>query len=215
MDAQFWVDAWNTGRTAFHQADFNDKLTRYFPSLIPQKGQKVLVPLCGKSKDMLWLNGLGLKVHGVELHEDAVKAFFNENNLSPVVKTQTAHFTHYNHEQIVLSCGDFFQLNAQNRYDLIYDRAALVALPAPMRKTYAEVLKKALKPGGKALLVVYEYDQTKMEGPPFSVGAEEVHELYGDRFKMELLESERPKNEGPRLGALSALQEKVYLLRSR
>jgi thiopurine S-methyltransferase len=205
MDAQFWINVWNTGRTAFHQAEYNDKLTKYFPSLSAQKGQKVLVPLCGKSKDLLWLTGLGMKVHGVELHEEAVKAFFNENKLELVVKTQTENFTHYNHEQIVLSSGDFFLLNAHEKYDLIYDRAALVALPAPMRKTYAEVLKKALKTGGKYLLVVYEYDQTKMEGPPFSVSDEEIRALYGDSFKIDLLESEKPKNEGPRLGALSAL----------
>jgi len=212
MNAKFWINAWNTGRTNFHQANYNDKLTQYFPQLNPQKEQKVLVPLCGKSKDLLWLAGLGLKVHGVELHEDAVKAFFSENNLLPVVKTQKAHFTHYNHEQIVLSCGDFFQLNAHEKYDLIYDRASLVALPAPMRKTYAEVLKKALKIGGKYLLVVYDYDQTQMEGPPFSVSIPEVHELYEDRFQIELLHSEKPANEGPRLEAVGGLEIKVYRL---
>jgi thiopurine S-methyltransferase len=212
MDAQFWINAWNTGRTNFHQANYNNKLTQYFPQLDPQRGQKVLVPLCGKSKDLLWLAGSGLKVHGVELHKDAVKAFFSENNLSPVVKTQKAHFTHYNHEQIVLSCGDFFQLNANEKYDLIYDRAALVALPAPMRKTYSEVLNRALKIGGKYLLVVYDYDQTQMEGPPFSVSTSEVHELYEDRFKIELLQSEKPTSEGPRLGAVGGLELKVYRL---
>ena len=212
MNAEFWINAWNTDRTNFHQANYNNQLTQYFPQLNPQKGQKVLVPLCGKSKDLLWLAGLGLKVHGVELHEDAVKAFFSENNLSPVVKTQKADFTHYNHEQIVLSCGDFFQLNAHEKYDLIYDRAALVALPALMRKTYAEVLKRALKIGGQYLLVVYDYDQTQMEGPPFSVSTSEIHELYEVCFQIELLHSERPANEGPRLGAVGGLELKVYRL---
>jgi thiopurine S-methyltransferase len=212
MDAQFWIDAWNTGRTAFHQAAFNDKLTTFFPQLNPQKGQKVLVPLCGKSKDMLWLQNLGLQVHGVELYEDAVKAFFSENGLSPVVKAQNASFTHYNHAQIVLSCGDFSKLNAIEKYDLVYDRAALVALPAPMRKAYAQVVTQALKTGGKYLLVVYDYDQTQMDGPPFSVRTQEVHELYKDRFKIELLEREKPANEGPRLGAVDGLELKVYRL---
>lgn len=50
MDSQFWITAWHEGRTNFHQADFHDKLLEYFPQLNPIKGQRVLVPLCGKSK---------------------------------------------------------------------------------------------------------------------------------------------------------------------
>ena len=69
MEKEFWINAWNTGRTAFHQGKFHEKLTEFFPSLKPQKGQRVLVPLCGKSVDMLWLQNQGLSVHGVELHE--------------------------------------------------------------------------------------------------------------------------------------------------
>jgi thiopurine S-methyltransferase len=74
------------------------------------------------------------------------------------------------------------------------------------------VLKRALKIGGQYLLVVYDYDQTQMEGPPFSVSTPEIHELYEDRFKIELLHSERPSNEGPRLGAVGGLELKVYRL---
>ena len=89
MDAAFWIKSWNEGRTGFHQSDFNDKLTGYFPTFRPEKGQKVLVPLCGKSKDLVWLQGQGLCVHGVELHEQAVESFFTENQFDPVQKNRT------------------------------------------------------------------------------------------------------------------------------
>ncbi len=62
MDAQFWINAWNEGRTNFHQQNYHEKLLQFFPPLGPHKGQSVLVPLCGKSKDMLCLSNLGLKV---------------------------------------------------------------------------------------------------------------------------------------------------------
>lgn len=212
MEPKFWIEAWNEGRTAFHQENCHEKLTEYFPLLHPKKGQKVLVPLCGKSKDLLWLHGLELNVHGVELHDDAVGSFFSENGLSIDKKTTDQDFNHYRHGNLVLSCGDFFALKETNAYDYIYDRAALVALPFEMRKKYAQVIRQSLKPKGKYLLIVYEYDQAKLEGPPFSVDANEIHRLYEEKFTVKLMESQRPMTEGPRLSAFENLEQKVYVL---
>lgn len=212
MESSFWIQAWKEGRTNFHKDKYNEKLLTYFPLLNPRKGQKVLVPLCGKSKDLLWLSNLELQVHGVELHEQALKDFFSENNLPDPIKKQDKIYTNYTHENLRLSCGDFFKLPVNEGYDLVYDRAALVALPAPMRKNYAEVIKRSLRPGGKYLLIAFEYNQSEMDGPPFSVSEKEVHELYDESFKITLLESESPKKEGPKFEKLSVLEEKVYLL---
>ena len=212
VDSQFWIKAWNEGRTAFHQEEYHEKLIEYFPQLKPSEGQRVLVPLCGKSKDLLCLHELKLRVHGIELHEKAVESFFTENKLSPVTKERDQDFIHYTYKNIVISSGDFFKLNETNSYDLVYDRAALVALPSDLRKKYTKVLKQLLKPGGKYLLIAYEYDQTKMEGPPFSVEESEVRKLYGDQFKIKLLERERPGNEGARLLAVESLTQTVYLM---
>ncbi len=212
MDSQFWIKAWNEGRTNFNQEDYHDKLTEYFPQLNPRKGQRVLVPLCGKSKDLLWLHGLNLHVHGIELHDQAVESFFSENELSPLKKTQEEDFIHYTHENIVISCGDFFKLNENDTYDFIYDRASLVALPSAMRKSYAQMIKQSLKKGGKCLLIVYEYDQSKLDGPPFSVDTDEIHELYEDQFVIKLVESKKPTKEGPRLSSLDSLKQNIYIL---
>jgi thiopurine S-methyltransferase len=212
MDEQFWIKAWNEGRTAFHQPRYHEKLTEYFPQLGPQAGQKVLVPLCGKTKDMVWLHRQGLKVRGVELHEQAVKDFFSENELFPVQKTQDPAFVHYTWEDVTVSCGDFFKLGEKNAYDFIYDRGALVALPSPMRKNYARVIRESLKGGGKYLLIAYDYEPSKMEGPPFSVGEEEIRALYQDRFTIRLMESKKPIGEGARLSAVESLRQSVYLL---
>lgn len=213
MDTQFWINAWNEGRTAFHQQNFNDKLVKYFPHLLPKEGQKVLVPLCGKTKDLLWLSNLKLEVHGVELHEDAVKDFFEENKLSPIKKVQDQDFIHYAYENIVINSGNFFRMPTDASYDFVYDRASLVALPSSMRKDYANVIKQSIKKGGKCLLIVYEYDQSKMDGPPFSISTNEIHDLYEDEFIIKLIESEKPVREGARLTALDeSLKQKVYIL---
>src|SRR5262245_59121497 len=107
MDPQFWIDRWIEGNTPFHRETYHEKLLEYFPRFDPRAGQRVLVPLCGKSKDLLWLHGLGLKVHGVELSEKAVEAFFTENKLNSVTKTQDKNFIHYCQENLKISCGNF------------------------------------------------------------------------------------------------------------
>lgn len=212
MDPEFWIKSWKEGRTNFNQPKYHLGLEKYFPQLFPEKGQKVLVPLCGKSVDLLWLHEQGLYVHGVELYEQAVKDFFNENALSSPEITRDQNFIHYSRGNITVSSGDFFKLNAENTYDFVYDRAALVALPPSMRKDYARVVKRSLKKGGKCLLIVYDYDPLKMEGPPFSIADSEIRALYEDQFTVRLMESETPESEGPRLAAVEGLKQNIYIL---
>jgi len=211
VDSEFWIKSWKESRTAFNQQQYHAKLTQYFPQLKPQAGQSVLVPLCGKTIDMVWLASQGLQVHGVELYEGAVEDFFTENKLV-VQKTQSADFVEYSHKNIKINCGDFFKFDSRETFDFVYDRAALVALPDSMRTDYARVITAALKKNGKYLLVVYEYDQSKMEGPPFSISISEIERLYADAFDIQLIESEKPKGEGPRLSAVEGMRQNVYIL---
>lgn len=204
MDPQFWLTAWKEGRTAFHRADFHEKLLQYFPELGAREGQRVLVPLCGKTKDLLWLRAQGLDVHGVELSKQAVEEFYRENGLSPG-RTPGLEIT----------CGDFFGLDEENAYDLAYDRAALVALPPPMRERYAKVITKALRDGGKYLLITFEYAPGELDGPPFSVLSDEIDRLYGERFTIRRVESEPASDEGPRLAAVKSLRQTVYVLEKK
>ncbi|MFL5785006.1 MAG: thiopurine S-methyltransferase [Bacteriovoracaceae bacterium] len=212
MDKEFWEHAWEEGRTGFHQSKFNDKLLTYFPELLSQENQKVLVPLCGKSKDMLWLAQKGLEVRGIELYEDAVKAFFTENKLPSPEVCRDNDFVTYSQGKIRISSGDFFKFHETATYDLIYDRAALVALPPEMRKDYVTVLRRALKPNGKYLLLTYEYDESELQGPPFSIPEGEVRKLYENNFSIKKLESQRPNQESARFDPVTSLKQTVYIL---
>lgn len=209
MEKNFWVSRWKEGKTGFHQLQFNDKLLKYFPTFASSPGDKVLVPLCGKTKDMIWLCSQGLSVHGIEFYETAVREFFEENSMR-FEEIDKGDFLHFQGDQITLSVGDFFNLRLESTYDFIYDRASLVALPIEMRKKYAKVIERALKPNGKYLLLTYEYNLEELEGPPFSVLENEVYELYQDNFDIKLLEVSDETFKGPRLAGVSSLLQKVY-----
>lgn len=186
MNSEFWQEKWRTGSIAFHQAEVNPALPRFF-SKVP-KG-KVFVPLCGKTGDMRWLRDQGHEVIGVELSEIACRDFFSESAI-PFEETASSGFRRFSGGGITIWCGDFFQLPREvcNGVTLVYDRAALIALPAEKRKEYADQLKALLLPGRVAgLLLTMEYGDGAAKGPPFSVEESEVRALFGDKFEVELL----------------------------
>lgn len=215
MDIDFWHERWKANQIGFHQADYHPALASFWKQLELSKGSKVLVPLCGKSLDMLWLLEQGHLVKGVELSELALDAFFVENQLS-CVKTQSTHFTHCRAEELELLCGDFFKLTKEDLAGVsaIYDRASLIALPAPMRAAYASHLTALAFAGTKMMLVALSYPQDQMQGPPFSVEDTEVTAHYAQHWQINRVESKDVLAENARFQqqGISHLKETVYLL---
>jgi thiopurine S-methyltransferase len=178
MDPAFWHARWKEGRIGWHQAAVDRQLARHWPDLDLGAGSRVLVPLCGKSLDLAWLAARGHRVVGVELSEQACLAFFAEHRLTPKLRAFDG-FIHLEAGGIELWCGDVFALPAGMFDDIaaVYDRAALIALPPPLRAAYAEVVYGTLPTGCRGLLVTLEYPDGSREGPPFCVREEEVRAL--------------------------------------
>lgn len=215
MDQAFWHARWETNEIGFHQADINPHLQTYWPSLGAPPDGCVFVPLCGKSRDMLWLAGEGQRVLGVELSPIAVQSFFSENGLASAV-TPAPLLTAYRSDEITLLQGDFFALTAERlaAVTAVYDRASLIALPPALRVRYARHMAALLRPAVPVLLVTLDYPQTEMEGPPFAVAAGEVERLFGIDFHITALGGQDILAENPRFQArgLTRLREEVYRL---
>jgi thiopurine S-methyltransferase len=175
----------------------------------------VLVPLCGKSRDLLWLRARGHAVLGVEISPIAVRDFFIENVLTPQVTRQGA-FERYEADGLVVLCGDFFDLTPELVQAVagVYDRASLIALPPELRTRYAEHSAAILPAAAGTLLVTMEYPQNEMSGPPFAVCEDEVRRLYETRYTVTRLFTKDILAENPRFRerGLHALTEKVYRL---
>ena len=215
MQPEFWHKRWQQNQIGFHQNDVNPCLQRYWQGLGLPAAARVLVPLCGKSLDMVWLAGQGMRVLGVELSPRAVEDFFREQQLQPQISHHGA-FTVYHCEGIELWCGDIFALSAADVADCVglYDRAALIALPPEMRVRYCAHLESILPRECRGLLVTLEYDQAVMDGPPFSVSNDEVQERLADHWQLQILESRDVLAESPKFlqAGVSRLQERVYRL---
>ena len=194
MDSEFWQQRWQEGRIGFHKSDVNPKLIKYFSNIALPIGSRVLVPLCGKSVDMLWLARAGYDVVGIELVESAAQAFFAEQNITPTITefTSTADKSTLKRYQgqlagqtITLWAADIFALGAKDIADInaIYDRAALIALPANMRADYSRHIVK-LSNNAPQLLITLNYDQSKKDGPPFSITQQQLHQYYSADYKI-------------------------------
>lgn len=202
MDTPFWHARWEAGEIGFHQPQFHIYLQQFWPRLGLRGGELVFVPLCGKSRDMLWLLEQGHPVLGVELSPIAVDGFFQENGLEGDAGAND-RFALMRMDELELWCGDFFDLLPADLagVEAVYDRASLVALPPEMRRRYAAHLASLIPPGCRLLLITLDYPQEQMNGPPFAVAEAEVRELFSADFEVERLEYKDVLAEEPRFRA--------------
>ena len=218
MEPSFWHARWKANEIGFHQDEINAHLQRYWPQFELPPGGTVFVPLCGKTRDMLWLASQGLRVVGVEISPIATAAFFNEHGLTAEVARE-GRFLRHTAAEIRLLEGDYFDLTPAHLgpIDAVYDRASLIALPPDLRRRYVEQMARLVGPRVPLLLITLAYPQREMNGPPFAVTSSEVEEFWSADFHIERLDSFDILDENPRFRArgLTRLQEQLYRLTRR
>ena len=131
---------------------------------------------------------MGHTVIGVEFVEDALKQFFQEQNIKYTVKKvddfmlytvyyflfEMFHMILFNllkYEQsedgrLRLYAGDYFKFTNkyEGLFDCVWDRGALVALPKDLREAYAPHMLQLLSPNFRYFLDTFDYDSTRFPG---------------------------------------------------
>eukprot|EP00123_Amoebidium_parasiticum_P016572 comp23500_c0_seq1/m.39360 comp23500_c0_seq1/g.39360 ORF comp23500_c0_seq1/g.39360 comp23500_c0_seq1/m.39360 type:complete len:250 (-) comp23500_c0_seq1:165-914(-) len=209
-----WSGMWKENKIGFHRPEVNDKLLAFYEQWtegVPA-GSRVLVPLCGKTVDLMHLADKAHHVVGVEWVPEAVNQFWTDTAALPLDKVSFRNVgdhevstaeTDTAAKSVGMVRGDFFSIDKTEavpsligndaKFDLIWDRAALVAIPPHLRDQYSQVEANMIRPGGRLLLVTYTYDKVTPEskdGPPHSVPVNQVLELYGRFFNVQHLVDE-------------------------
>jgi len=189
LEHDFWHRRWAKNQIPFHEPQAHPLLLKHLPALALPAGSRLFLPLCGKTLDIGWLLAAGYRVVGAELSELAVQQLFEELEQTPSVSSLDSGLSLYQGPDLDVFVGDIFALDSDRlgSVEAVYDRAALIALPEAMRARYARQIGEL---SGKAaqLLISIEYDQTRQPGPPFSVAAPELQQLYGEDYRLQLLE---------------------------
>ncbi|OUR95268.1 hypothetical protein A9Q84_15615 [Halobacteriovorax marinus] len=206
MEASFWKNAWVDRNIGFHLTEYNSFLLEAIKvKEIATKGA-CLVPLCGKTLDMIYLRDQGFSVIGFELAKQGVLEFFEENKIEYTL-TKDEFYEIFQSQGLTIYCGDFFNAKKADlpSFDLIYDRASNIALPSEMRTKYYAKIKELSSPKSEMILMTMMGEKTSdgsedLIGPPFSISKEETIEAYQTECEFfEILEERKMKINSKRL----------------
>ena len=205
---EFWHNRWENQQTGWHRQVYNDLMVKHWPNINAPAGGSVLVPLCGKTLDMLWLAQQGHEVVGLEMVQRAVDAFFTENNLE-AKRVEHKDFSEFSSPPFAILHGNVFNLpDGAKQCDAWYDRAAMIAINPSLRKDYVNLIRNQTKSRAVGLLITFTYPQEQMEGPQFSLTDGDVLSLYSSSFEVELLEKISLEDEKDR--GLSNITSSVF-----
>lgn len=215
MENDFWLQRWQRGEIGWHLTRVHPKLQRCWPQVSSNSDSRVLVPLCGKTLDLIWLSQHCHDVLAIELSSQAVSEFFEEQQLVPERK-HSGDYEVWSCGNIRILCGDIFALQATDVAGIthVYDRAALVAMTAEQRPRYVRHLQTLLPVGISMLLIDLIYQQDLLSGPPFSVPETELTELFSEQTHINCLMDQEIIEQEPRFASrgLSSLRELVYAI---
>jgi thiopurine S-methyltransferase len=200
---KLWDDRWKTGRIAFHKTDVHTSLRTYCDDYLLDGiiggGARILIPLCGKTIDMVYLTQKRpvSEVIGIDGIPKAIEEFIQEhpdlNIVVPETQDQVTTMTttttditsikKYKGDKISLYVGDFFTTSLQDignePVDAIWDRGSLVAIEPSLREQYVQQIKQFIKkPSGKYLIATVVRSKTNV-GPPYSIDNTEIQRLFG------------------------------------
>ena len=149
---------------------------------------------------------------GSELSEFAIDELFKQLEISPKVDERGA-IKHFHAPNIDIYAGNIFELNKEilGPVDAVYDRGAYVALPETIRAQYSQHLINITN-NAPQLLVAYEYNQSLMNGPPFSIQPTEIEANYIKSYEITNLNSQDVEGG---LKGICAAKENVWLLQER
>ena len=183
----FWIDKWKNQKIGFHNYTPHPFLIECIQSFNLNCGDAVFVPLCGKTSDISWLLDKGYHVVGVDLSEVAINALFDELGLRPTI-TKKPHFSCYRAPMIDVFVGDLFNLETAMlpKINLVYDRAALVALPPKRQAEYA-LFVTTLTDSAPQMIVTIEFDDLLINSPPYSVKQDDLYRIYGTEYTLSLI----------------------------
>ena len=213
MEQSYWQSRWDQGQIGFHLGHPHRILVEHLEWF---RDKRVLVPLAGKTVDLDALAEVAQSVVANEFVERAARAWFDERGQTPQEsRTPNGQLT-LEHGRVRYVVGDFFELDRQERFDAVFDRAALVAIRAQDRAHYIDTLRAVMKPGAFTLLTVFEYDQSKLDGPPFSIDEATLAALFADGFEIEPCgQADEPAGERFQKAGITTLPERAYRVTRR
>ena len=166
--------AQDSSKPDFWESRYRDNLIPWDAGKVPallqeyarnlSAGTRVLIPGCGSAYEAAYLSAKGGDVLAIDFSPVAVEAA--RKNLGG--------------SGDIVRLADFFDFDFGQRYDVIYERAFLCALPRKMWSGYADRCADLLKSNG--IIAGFFFFSDSPKGPPFGTSQAELDTLMQPRF---------------------------------
>jgi len=161
---EFWDARYTSGETPW---DFHGVPAALKAFLKTSPAGSVLIPGCGSAYEVRAFDEAGWKVAGIDFSPVAVERARSE--LGPLAKRVVQ--------------DDFFKHDfGSQRFDLIYERTFLCALPPNLWPAYVKRMTQLLRRNGKLAGIFLYGDQA--EPPPYPLTPAKASELLGKNFSL-------------------------------
>lgn len=160
----FWESRYREHITPWDAGDTPERLRSYAATL--KAGARILIPGCGSAYEAAYLAQRGFDVLAIDFSPAALAA------------AQTI----LGDRRDIARLADFFVFGFEERFDVIYERAFLCALPRTSWNDYARRCAQLLKPAG-VIAGFFFFDDTP-RGPPFGTSPSELETLLGTDFSL-------------------------------
>jgi SAM-dependent methyltransferase len=164
---EFWDSRYLAGQIPWDFGGVPETVTRFLAS--ENAPLSVLIPGCGLAHEVEAFSRLGWHVIAIDFSSVAVAAA--QKRLGPLANRVVE--------------GDFFTHNfSDSKFDLVYERTFLCALPPRLRSAYARRVAELLKPEGRLIGFFYCDEVNDSDGPPFPIIPEELELLLKPGFEL-------------------------------
>ena len=205
-----WEQQWTTDKPEFYREEVNAMLIKQHHEFAGgRKNLRILVPLCGKSLDMIWLADQGHSVVGVELIRKGIEVFLCDNKLThreePITLALEKQGTVFkvNEKDISLfecSIFDFSAEVAGEQFDCIWDRGSMTAINMMNEERlqqYRDIMLACLKPDGRYFLEFFAPAES-LKGMSLLfkfISKKSLTELFGQQCTIRYLGKQRMPEE--------------------
>ncbi|XP_030847535.1 probable thiopurine S-methyltransferase isoform X1 [Strongylocentrotus purpuratus] len=163
---QEWAAAWYDGDCKDANREVSKWLKEHSDKLTGGKANcRILVPMCGATRDLQWLIDEGHEVIGLELVDKALHLFLDRHRIkyttSQVPSVNDGKCYKSKDKKLALYRCNIFEMDMSliGKVDCVWDCGAMTDIPPAERKEYAEILLSVLKPGGRILAETFTFGE--------------------------------------------------------
>jgi len=161
---EFWDVRYAAGETPW---DFHGVPAALKAFLKTSQAGSILIPGCGTGYEVRAFHDSGWKVTAIDFSLVAVDRA--RSKLGPLA-SRVVH-------------GDFFTHDfGSRRFDVIYERTFLCALPPTSWPAYVNRMAELLRPEGKLVGIFFHGEQ--IDPPPYPLSPEKASELFREKFSL-------------------------------